>query len=1521
MFRNKAKRLSKLIAVLTALAVSLGAFAGPVMANPQDQVMLGKLNSELRFTLMENKVEDTLLWRNKTIEQAADDGKAVENEFIITLEINTKEDVKEISIEPNLRAVLVMDYSASMDDVVDDKTALAKAQEAVNDFILDFGDVSEGVIREVSVVKFGVGAYIAHGWTDVSKHTRGVNALTVGDWLYNNNTFNRNGTNIQAGLRLAERLVNEGANSNVETLIVLLSDGAPNRIGTGNVTAVGTGANRRDAITGSTAGSSDFLGVFSGTATGSNSRVNNSDDSGVSGATPRASFAAHLEAKRLIEVEKIDIYVVYFHTNATGFGPNNNTSHFRQTVFTHLRSVTNARTALEAYLREFIVLEGPSHPKDKSRLFTSSQVENNLGLAFSAALESIKINAAHLWYVEDKLPPYMHWRGMVDVPGYSNVMRHEDGTVIWDVYKSTHLMDGDYFTYKAAFRVRIDNTMNNGYTVFQGGQSKDSEKGYHSNVSADLTYTFLGPEETTDFPMPEVSVYNADLPFRFRKIDSVTRAPIPEAEFHLVLKPGGPAISDYSKQAEINKDGYFSFRNIPSGYDYILRETIQPGYAGYPGTIDVADVEVKWGIVIVTVNGERIEDDYVIENTPKTGSVEIEGTKILKDNVNTPAVHTLANHPFSFILEDKDGVPIDKAMPDIENGGFKFGAIHYTPADIGKTFEYTVREFIPDEGNKSPGITYDDETLFNVTVKVEDVGDTELRITQKIWREGTEVFGIKFENEYNATRSAVINVTKILTGKELNEDMFSFTLEDKDGVLETVRNNAEGVFSFSEIPYDKAGTYVYTVKEVDNGVRDIIYDGTVFVVTIVVTDDGDGNLTAVQGIVAKGEGGEEPIEEIVFTNIYAPAALSVTKTALDFDAFANKAEVEIDGDVEHDTNVIFAVKITNNTLGVAANVRLTDVFTRSDGEDVQDDLEYLFSSNELKFAHIQGFNPLDPQAEPFELKGEESVTFYFAALLKGDDRSEEFRIWRAGIDEEIERLEGFINGLIDLEEGIYQAFFAELMDEYFELIGKGGTGIDILDTVTGDESLAEIRQLINDLLGYLNPSVSRTAGEVLAFDISSIMIPLSGYCPDEEGIDCGNTECADCNPPYVCADPENCADCNPPYVCADPENCADCNPPYICADPENCADCNPPYVCADPENCADCNPPYVCADPENCEDCNPPCECGICDECDPDDGIVDAGQLRSVFLANARVTAIDILEMFDKLGMDPDGLEETLAQAKNELEMLLNGEWEESEVVFVYDNKVTVTYNEGGEAWDNARVGVRPPFVGLEGSAGAPRPRPERPLLVPPTPSPTPTPSPEPPESPSPSPPESPSPTPSESPSPSPSESPSPTPSESPSPTPSESPSPSPTPTSSPTPDPETTEEPQGPQEPERNDRDPAPDEPEITPVEEAPEAPPAPDVPFMEFNDDGVPTSVWRDGMLNELVQQPDGTFMEFDHNGVPLGTWAPNENGVFEFTPAVPLGTLPATGELGISLLLGVLGLLFLASGLLMKRRRNAV
>ncbi|MBR4082508.1 MAG: Cna B-type domain-containing protein, partial [Clostridia bacterium] len=128
---------------------------------------------------------------------------------------------------------------------------------------------------------------------------------------------------------------------------------------------------------------------------------------------------------------------------------------------------------------------------------------------------------------------------------------------------------------------------------------------------------------------------------------------------------------------------------------------------------------------------------------------------------------------------------------------------------------------------------------------------------------------------YKAEGSVLLMGTKTLTGKELEADMFSFELLDANSsVLETVQNADDGSFAFSPISYtlaDAGQTYTYKVREAAGDSEHMIYDATVYTVTVTIADNGDGTLTATPVITRMGQ----EVSEITFNNVLeAPLTIS-----------------------------------------------------------------------------------------------------------------------------------------------------------------------------------------------------------------------------------------------------------------------------------------------------------------------------------------------------------------------------------------------------------------------------------------------------------------------------------------------------------------------------------------------------------------------------------------------------------------------------------------------------------------------
>ena len=111
-----------------------------------------------------------------------------------------------------------------------------------------------------------------------------------------------------------------------------------------------------------------------------------------------------------------------------------------------------------------------------------------------------------------------------------------------------------------------------------------------------------------------------------------------------------------------------------------------------------------------------------------------------------------------------------------------------------------------------------------------------------------------------------IKANKKLTGRELKAEEFEFTLTDQDGkVKETVKNDKDGNIAFSELEFDKAGTYTFKIAEKAGSDTGIKYDTKTVTATVTVTDKGKGALEATVSYD----------DEKAFENTYTPAKTEV----------------------------------------------------------------------------------------------------------------------------------------------------------------------------------------------------------------------------------------------------------------------------------------------------------------------------------------------------------------------------------------------------------------------------------------------------------------------------------------------------------------------------------------------------------------------------------------------------------------------------------------------------------------------
>ncbi len=205
----------------------------------------------------------------------------------------------------------------------------------------------------------------------------------------------------------------------------------------------------------------------------------------------------------------------------------------------------------------------------------------------------------------------------------------------------------------------------------------------------------------------------------------------------------------------------------------------------------------------------------------------------------------LLGEDYEFELKDSEGKVIQTKKNNAQ-GVINFDKINYKEAG---TFGYTISEV---KGN-APGITYDDRVI-NVKVVVKEEG-SELVATASY--EGGQTFSNTYEVKSGST---VLTAKKEQIGKELLGEDYEFELKDSEGkVIQTKKNNAQGVINFDKINYKEAGTFGYTISEVKGNAPGITYDDRVINVKVVVKEEGSELVAA-----ASYEGGQ------TFSNTYEP---------------------------------------------------------------------------------------------------------------------------------------------------------------------------------------------------------------------------------------------------------------------------------------------------------------------------------------------------------------------------------------------------------------------------------------------------------------------------------------------------------------------------------------------------------------------------------------------------------------------------------------------------------------------------
>ena len=598
----------------------------------------------------------------------------LENYFDIILTVQTKNK----AVDPDLAVVIVMDISNTMNQTLGaGKTRLDAAKEASNNFIDSFAARSQNssIDRKLGFVAFNSDSYQIFGLQDCNDSnkeslktsiTNGINKNIVNEVADHNKRF----TNIEAGLKRAKAMLDNSSAS--KKYILFLSDGFP-------TTYIKSGYTGYDTYDG----------------TRFRDRVLNKPCSYGTSYSDEAAIRARQMATT-IKDSGIEIYSVGVDVGA-------------QTIQRYIDQTANASHAVVDRTSETYEIGDASSAnayrnwlrnKIGSGYYYDVNDPNAMKDAFDSIFEQIMILSEATWVTEDPMnsseqPKNIEFIGMygenevlsdsvTKSTNYPNTASFDTANekIKWDLKNSTPEVDGNTYTYRLHYRVRIENELSD----FVEGAS------YKTNGVTTLNYVVKSNNSskngTIDFPRPEVKAYLGKL--EFNKLTNYGNKPLEGAKFEIYHSDDCPCLKERRHMASYFKmtstsdsNGKVTFDRIPSGHKYKIYEVSTDEYYEVDATIN--DVEVSYGVTTSPLKDQKVinkykkrnltikkfvegvdtNQDFTFEIEAKYKGSNLEGTyDFVKeiDNKKTTGKITFVNGKSTIKLKDKEQITI-KDLP------------------------------------------------------------------------------------------------------------------------------------------------------------------------------------------------------------------------------------------------------------------------------------------------------------------------------------------------------------------------------------------------------------------------------------------------------------------------------------------------------------------------------------------------------------------------------------------------------------------------------------------------------------------------------------------------------------------------------------------------------------------------------------------------------------------------------------------------------------------------------------------
>ena len=408
-------------------------------------------------------------------------------------------------------------------------------------------------------------------------------------------------------------------------------------------------------------------------------------------------------------------------------------------------------------------------------------------------------------------------------------------------------------------------------TIVKTGETEPSDIDFSNKYIPDPVY----------MPLELNKILNgrvlSDGEFRFSVTDTITKLPatVYDADEQVI-------VGDLENTASGLTNFKLKFTE-PGTYTYEVRE-INDGLenvtydAGvYTITIVVGKTSVDPNSVPTPINSVQRNDGRLsISSQPEIKDADNNDSRIGFTNKFTPAPVTatitgskvltggrpLQTDEFSFTLTDVTDPENPRVIETVKNdaaGKITFSAISYTDEDAGtygKTFYYTISEVVPVPAD--PNITYAAPVTVRVNIGIDrDKGELSSSVVNQ---------NFVITNTYTPDPVSVQIVAnkRLESSGSLAAGQFSFVLRNttnSDSLyhfnMETVSNDESGAITFTPIMYTAPGVYKYSIQETPGGNSKIIYDSTVYSITVNVTQNTiTGELEAGTPLITKDDDGK-----------------------------------------------------------------------------------------------------------------------------------------------------------------------------------------------------------------------------------------------------------------------------------------------------------------------------------------------------------------------------------------------------------------------------------------------------------------------------------------------------------------------------------------------------------------------------------------------------------------------------------------------------------------------------------------